>query len=585
MPQHQSDVSKDSVFREIISNTSDSIELLREGISNAIDAQASRIAIALHHLGGQLWTIVFEDDGNGMDDKHFEAFFNAGYTVKDVLPQLPAGVPKLKNTLSIGEKGLGSKTFFRASRIDVESRRRGTNDIRVAKMIDPRVDLTAGRMPVYDLDLNPANYVPRLTQQGTRIELREVIIESFLGKATTEPEEVSKRLLYYIHNFTAAGTVKNLFAHLPHIQGYVLNPGNIPQITLEVMIPPHAPRPTSATGLFPMPATCVMPTNGPVDPGGSGIQRNSWLFCDRYDFHRSKTLNVGNSQTTVFYEGTAIIAGKLVREQMVAGALRSGVGHKSLLGLHLCKDFVPMRLSHELSRELLHDEYYYEFKVFLNSQNFALNADRNIVTNMDSEEVSWIRGDFKAAVWPQIEAKWQIYRRMLEDEDAQIESHDRTVSVNSLKAGYATMPGLVTQKSSGLCFVKEPTKEADVSHVFAMALQSGQYNNELAPITKIGRYVDDSTDILAEDANGATLLVEVEKELPNVFRHKHPLQSYDVVVVWSLGGMSVNDTRQAPWGPGGRNVVVMLQTDATTNQYVLKWGTQSKRVIVLKDFL
>jgi len=585
MTQHSSDISKVGLLREIISNTSDSIELLREGVSNAIDAQATRVSLALTHLGGQLWTIVFEDDGNGMEDKHVQAFFNAGFTVKDVVPQLPAGVPKLKDSLSIGEKGLGSKTFFRASRIDLESRRKGTNDIRVAQMIEPRKDIAAGRMPTYEFDVNPQPYTPKLTQHGTRIELTGVVIESFLGKHTTDPDEVTKRVLHYLQNFTAAGTVKNLFAHLPHIQGYVLNPGTIPQVTLEVTIPPNASRPTTTTGLFPMPSTCVAPTGGPLDPDGSGVQRNSWLFCDRYDFNRSKTLTIGGVQTTVYYEGTAIIAGKSVRDDLVAGALRSGVGHKSLLGLHLCKDFVPMKLSHELSRELLHDEYYYEFKVFLNSQNFALNADRNIVTNMDSEEVSWIRDDFKSAVWKQVEAKWKIYRAMVDDEDARIESHKRTVSVQNLKAGYAATAPLVTQKSSGLLFVKEPTKEADVSHIFAMALQSGHYNTELDPIARIGRYVDDSTDVLAESGTGATLLVEVEKELPNVFRHKHPLQSYDVVVVWSLGGMSVGDTKQAPWGSGGRNVPVMLQKDAATNHYVLKWGTHSKRVIVLREFV
>jgi hypothetical protein len=351
MTQHNSDISKVGLLREIISNTSDSIELLREGVSNAIDAQATRISIALTHLGGQLWTIVFEDDGNGMEDKHVRAFFDAGFTVKDVVPQLPAGVPKLKDSLSIGEKGLGSKTFFRASRIELESRRKGTNDIRVAQMIEPRKEIAAGRMPTYELDLNPASYTPKLTQHGTRIELTGVVIESFLGKHTTDPEEVTKRVLHYLQNFTAAGTVKNLFAHLPHIQGYVLNPGVIPQVTLEVTIPPNAPRPTTTTGLFPMPLTCVAPTNGPLDPDGSGVQRNSWLFCDRYDFTRSKTLTIAGVQTTVYYEGTALIAGKSVRDDLVAGALRSGVGHKSLLGLHLCKDFVPMKLNHELSRE------------------------------------------------------------------------------------------------------------------------------------------------------------------------------------------------------------------------------------------
>lgn len=316
-----------------------------------------------------------------------------------------------------------------------------------------------------------------------------------------------------------------------------------------------------------------------------GVAQNSKRFCAVYDFGRSKTISVQGQSVTVHYDGTVIVAGEAVRAEMLKDELKQGWTQKSQMGVHLCKDFIPLARDSALSRELLGGEYYFEFKLFLNCQSFELNADRNVITNEESDEIAWIWEDFKTTVWPNIEAKAAAYKAMKAGEDGAIEAAKKTKQAAELKVGYAALANVkVTKPGASLAFVKEPKKEADVSHLLSMMVQSGAWASELAPIVKFGQYIDASTDILTEDGTGSVLLVEVESQLAKLFRHQHPMNSYDVVVVWSLGGMANGSTQTAPWGTNGANVAATLLQTAGGG-WELKWGTHTKPVIVLSEIL
>jgi len=270
---------------------------------------------------------------------------------------------------------------------------------------------------------------------------------------------------------------------------------------------------------------------------------------------------------------------------MLKDELKQGLTQKSQMGIHLCKDFIPLRNDISLSRELLPPEYYFEFKVFLNCQNFDLNADRNVITNQDSDEISWIWNDFKLNVWPNIEAKTKPYKEMQLREESMIDAIRKTKEATDLKEGYPDVQNIIVSKQgANLNFIKQPEKEADVSHLLAMMVQSGYWERELTPISKFGRYIDASTDALVEDKNGKVLLVEIESKLANLFTHQHPMNSYDLVVVWTLGGLQNGDTRSAPWGLNGDFVNITLLETATKN-WELKWGTHKKPVIVLEKIV
>lgn len=577
MVTHVSTVSDTAVLRQAVLNTSNSLELLREAVSNSVDADARRIDISLTNAGGEMWDLVVQDDGTGMAEAHMKAFFNTGETVKDFVS--PSG-----EYLAIGEKGLGSKTSFVASSIVVESRRRDSpSQLLIGEMTDPLASLRAGAMPTYSIEVDPPGWSPALVGTGTRIMLRNVHIATFNGVQTTDAARIAARVMHYLRTMCATGTVKNRHAASAHVKASVMNVGTIPDVTVEVTSSTGHSLLGPESGTYPVPAANVAPTGGPVS---NGVAENSKLFCDVNDFSRSRTISVQGQTTTVHYDGTVIIAGDHVRATMLEHELSRGLTHKSQMGVHLCKDFIPLRANNPLSHRLLDGEFYYEFKVFLNCQAFQLNADRNVITNEDSDEIAWIWDDFKANVWPSVKAKAAPFRAMKDAEDGAIEAHRRTAAAAALKAGYATSPAITaTKPGASVRFVKLPKKEADVSHLLAMMVEAGHWDAELSPITKFGQYIDDSTDILVEDSDQTPLLVEVELRLPNLFRHKHPMASYDLVVVWELGGLANGSTETAPWGSNGTDVVVTLVSDPVLGTHHVKWGTHLKPVLVLRDIL
>lgn len=442
--------------------------------------------------------------------------------------------------------------------------------------------LDAGSMPEYSIERDPDNFAPQVSQHGTRIELSDVHLTSFNGKKSQDGREIAARIMHYLRSMCATGTVKNRHAAKEHIINTVVNVGVIPMVSLEVITQGGSENLGPVAGAYQVPQEDTSPVGGPVV---EGVAQSSKKFCAVYDFSRDKTISVKGVSHTVHYDGTAIVAGEAVRAEMLKDELKQGWTQKSQMGVHLCKDFIPLARDSALSRELLGGEYYFEFKLFLNCQDFELNADRNVITNEESDEISWIWEDFKRVVWPNIEAKAKTYKDMKSHEDGAIEAAKKTKQAAELKAKYAGLTDVrATKPAAELAFVKEPKKEADVSHLLAMMVQSGSWVSELTPIVKFGQYIDVSTDILAEDGEGSVLLVEVEYQLSSLFKHQHPMSSYDVVVVWSLGGMTHGAAQNAPWGANGANVAVTL-LKKTGGGWELKWGTHNKPVIVLSEVL
>ena len=183
MTTHVSHVSQESLLRQAVLNTSQSIELLREAVSNSVDAEARSIDIKLTNAGGEIWNIVIQDDGNGMEERHMRAF-HAATEVKDY-PQT-----------AIGEKGLGSKTAFVARDIVIESRRHSDPTVvLVGKMSSPLASLESGALPSYTIEKDPPGHSPAISTKGTRVTLTGVHLASFNGKKTSEGREVAARVM------------------------------------------------------------------------------------------------------------------------------------------------------------------------------------------------------------------------------------------------------------------------------------------------------------------------------------------------------------------------------------------------------
>lgn len=97
-------------FIEIALDFSNPLDLVREAISNAFDAEADNIVLefsVIQEYGEKVLKIEIEDNGTGMDEKGLASFFDLGNSLRR------------GDENSIGEKGHGTKVFFNSRKIEV----------------------------------------------------------------------------------------------------------------------------------------------------------------------------------------------------------------------------------------------------------------------------------------------------------------------------------------------------------------------------------------------------------------------------------------------------------------------------------
>jgi len=129
-------------------------ELVRETISNSLDASAEEIwieAVEDDMSGEKELAIRIIDNGTGMDRNELEAFFDLGYS------------KKRNRATAIGEKGHGTKITYNSSQIVVYSRSIGSSDMWCAVLKDPKRALT---LAVRKNDNPPVVTFDKVTSSG-----------------------------------------------------------------------------------------------------------------------------------------------------------------------------------------------------------------------------------------------------------------------------------------------------------------------------------------------------------------------------------------------------------------------------------
>jgi hypothetical protein len=112
-----------NLVRELAENKVDSLELLREALSNAKDHHASRIWIRTTRGPRNEVSVLLVDDGDGMDQHGLEAFWGVGASAK------PARC--------IGYKGHGTKLYFGSQRLTVATRPTTSRSWQISVVDDP----------------------------------------------------------------------------------------------------------------------------------------------------------------------------------------------------------------------------------------------------------------------------------------------------------------------------------------------------------------------------------------------------------------------------------------------------------------
>jgi len=108
------DVDKEGTYAEIVKDWAEPTVMLREAISNSLDAEATHISIEVkYNETKKTLNLVIADNGCGMNDDEDSPFYYKGF--------FDLGKSKKKNVnyTQIGAKGHGSKTMLKSSKVEM----------------------------------------------------------------------------------------------------------------------------------------------------------------------------------------------------------------------------------------------------------------------------------------------------------------------------------------------------------------------------------------------------------------------------------------------------------------------------------
>ncbi|MBD7910040.1 ATP-binding protein [Clostridium cibarium] len=513
-----------SLFKEIAKNLINPLEVPREAISNSIDAEAKNINIEVNRNVDGVFCISFTDDGCGMDKSELESFFNLGDSRKD--------------KRNIGEKGLGTKIFFKSKKIIVITQKTNSKRL-IAEMNDPWYYLINNKIPTYTLQSEE----PVIGKDGTKI-----IVEGYL---VDNPEKYYnlETLKDYILWFTAGGSFKNIFATYSELNCYVKNMQVAPRIFINDNIINMREEIAGAHQFFP-------PQENPEIDVSEKIYVRSVNYCRHFGpYHRSTNIN----GEYVSFQMYGTVSGVNCRRAICK--LRPCERLKSRFGVYLAKDFIPFTKK----ASLITDPNYHHFHILVNSQNFELTADRNNLSNEDNPKVKWILETVKQIIDTDILPITQAtYSKMRKQEESNFVIKEKT---SSLKRRINQYNKLKKLDLDNISIKRIPDNEAQVTLLLATLLSDVRFKNYIKGIESIAHYsLQSTTDLICLNKEDDTLLVEIEFLLSNLFKHEHPYMTFDYIVCWKVD-MEINDRKTLIDG-------VELKLCYEKRQWLLKCGTE-----------
>ena len=484
-------VSDFSIFREVASNISNPLEIIREAISNSDDANANKINICVdRNLNGQL-TISIEDNGDGMNVDGIHRFFNLGFSNK--------------STNKIGEKGVGTKIFYKSEAIHIETHDKEGN-LYIADMSNPWDKLQKNIVPEY--------VIQELESDGKRGT--KVVITSYKADS---PENFFnlESIKDYIQWFTIGGSFRNIFANRVNVKKKINNIDIVPQIIIEDRINEKSEL-ISGIHQFEEPNENIKLYNS------TDVLYTSDDYARTFGPYIRET-NIKGEYVSVQIYGT--VSGKNAKRKICS--LNTEQEYKSRFGLYLCKDFIPcVKMD-----ELLDTDDYYHYHIVANSQNFKLTSDRNNISNIDDVKVKWVIDQITQVVNKEIKPiANREYFMMKKKEEEQKKLNEKCSKTKRNIKQVVKSPRIGIE---GLGIAKVPKNELETALLFASILSNLEYKQYIPMIKCILSYSDKtSTDMVCLSNDGENILVEIELKLKNFLNHNHPIETVDYIVCWKV---------------------------------------------------
>ena len=350
-------VDETQEFIEIAFDFANPLDLIREAISNAFDAEADHIKLGfdvIKDCGDDVFRIVIEDNGSGMDREGLQSFFDLGNSTRRQVKQDNVDIN------FIGEKGHGTKIYFNCDCLIVETLKNGI--LYKATMEKPKRLLYNRTIPIVKLEKqvsdDRAGHFTKITILGYNSNKRELFTH--------------ERLRDYIIWFTKMGSVEKDFGKLDNAN-VKLELKGLERKDYQVIDFGH---------IFAQPTTNIAALK--EEKKGQAPR----FYCKRFPREGCYHGYLENSPEiefdAVFYiEGDSAKReyNKMLRGKGInLAALPAGAYTvQERYGLWICKDYIPVQRKNEwISKK---GNEYTKFHAFINCQALKLTANRGSIEN------------------------------------------------------------------------------------------------------------------------------------------------------------------------------------------------------------
>ncbi len=443
-------------FLEIAGDFTNPLEVVREAISDAIDADASEVKIEFSQPltgGDYVLMISIEDNGCGMNADELQSFFDLGNSRKRHDPN------------QIGEKGHGTKVYFNCGSILVETSK--DEMTLIAEMDRPFVNLNGGNLPEANVTL--AKTPGR--RPGTKITIRG--FNNNQGTVFTHD-----RLRDYIKWFTKFGSCERIFGHKLHSEKLVylkgLDVNELEKIEFGHYFPEES-RPIAE--LFSL-----------------HVVKAPDYYCKRIIRQGTLSRYPAMHYDAVFYiEGNRVKQGynTMLRRQGYTPP-KGGYTVQERYGIWLCKDYIPIERKNEWIASK--GSEFTKFHAFFNCQNLSLTANRGSTANTMPDILSDIRSEVQR-IYEEIVASdyWRDIDWLESEANAYLtlEKEKRDFEWRQTRAVASNVA-----RFKGVTLV-QPSRE---SGVYALLIQLTTLQPDLFPFSIVDYDTHSGIDVIAKRA-------------------------------------------------------------------------------------
>lgn len=481
-------------FIEIALDFSNPLDLVREAISNAFDAEADNIVLefsVIQEYGEKVLKVEIEDNGTGMDEKGLASFFDLGNSLRR------------GDENSIGEKGHGTKVFFNSRKIEVIT----VKDEKKyhAVMNEPSRELFERRIPEVKVTIDDDETAP----SGTSI--------CIWGYNNNRRDKFTHdQLKDYILWFTKFGSIEREFG-IEKNSNVKLKFKGIDRRDFEELEYGH---------VFPKESKKVS------DLFDKYIVEAPKWYCKKF----IKTGSLKN-MPEIEYHAIFVIEGTKVKYGYNPMIRRSGYNApagaytiQERYGLWLCKDFMPIQRKNEWITTK--GSEYTKFHAFINCQDLRLTANRGSIENTPSEVLQDLMDVVKemyinitqSADWMDIE--W-LESEVTAYNTAEKERKDFEWRIDKVnRAKVADFNGI---------HLIEPQRE---SGVFTIFMQLSSYDSGLFPFTIIDYDTHSGIDVIVKAKDDIPIkssklyYVEFKNYLTKDFNHS--FENLHSIICWDI---------------------------------------------------